>query len=476
MSKFDGHLNNLKNTEVGIMDKIEKFPHQQYVIDTLFALENSQAKIFDHEMVLAGSQKRKLNMPKPETSKGSLRGVWRGTVFVLDDNFVPKKHNHARDTIGQIKRKLFENFGISIEGIPYVDGVADFSVISVANISVADIVTRAKGISYGKYESLSQWERSELFQEVFKKGKRETNFQFADQIASEKQIPIPGLTKGYTADQIKKWRENNEFKFSWDEQVNGGYNLVPTIIHGNLSHTGLVSVSKNAYSFLKKRDADMKAHPEKYCWNEEEAPIAIGDLWQYRRTAINKRGGNSNLGRNRYNSFDMNLGGYGEIEYSELDKEASDLVKKNMAIHELGVKLEVDKTKLEDEIEKVQAANISNKDKAPIIAELNMAIKKLQEQYEENVALETAKVQEDMQNRLERMGEVADVYEEQENSLRNVTMKAALTDASAAADVAADKKQEIQRMMEEYDEIRQNQIEQAERQSERILKRRSGGQ
>ena len=70
----------------------------------------------EDEMVLAGSQKRKLNMPGTETSEGSVRGIWRDSVFVLDDNFVPKKHNPVGYTIGQIKSKLFENFEISVRG------------------------------------------------------------------------------------------------------------------------------------------------------------------------------------------------------------------------------------------------------------------------------------------------------------------------------------------------------------------------
>lgn len=67
--------------------------------------------------------------------------------------------------------------------------------------------------------------------------KRSRNFDYADQLAEERHVPE--LSDGYSALDSKKWRTEN--KFSWDEQVNDGYNLVPTVIHGNLSHTGLVS-------------------------------------------------------------------------------------------------------------------------------------------------------------------------------------------------------------------------------------------
>lgn len=254
--------------------------NQQYVADTLSELETGLPGTFDKEMVMAGSQERKLNSPATETSSGSARGSWDGTTFTLDDDYIPEKYNDDGLTVAQIKQNLHETYGIDVGGIPYVNGVADFSGISVANIPTADIVTRSTGMSSEEYASLSQNERTAVFQKVFSdatdgKSKRERNFDYADQIAAERQIPIPGLHEGYTATDLKKWR--SEHKFSWDEQVTGGYNLVPTIIHGNVSHTGLVSTSGSAHTYLEQREADMKLHPEKYSWDEADAPISISD-------------------------------------------------------------------------------------------------------------------------------------------------------------------------------------------------------
>lgn len=254
--------------------------NQQYVADTLSELEAGLPGTFDKEMVMAGSQGRKLNSPAVETSLGTARGSWEGTMFTLDDNYVPEKYNDDCLTVAQIKQNLHEAYGIDMGGIPYVNGVADFSSISVANIPTADIVMRSTGMSLEEYALLSQCERTEVFQTVFSdvsdgKSKRERNFDYADQIASERQIVIPGLPEGYTAADLKKWR--SEHKFSWDEQVNGGYNLVPTIIHGNVSHTGLVSTSGSAHTYLEQREADMKLHPEKNSWEEEKSPISISD-------------------------------------------------------------------------------------------------------------------------------------------------------------------------------------------------------
>ena len=254
--------------------------NQQYVADTLSELEAGLPGTFDKEMVIAGSQGRKLNSPATETSAGAARGSWEGTTFTLDDDYVPEKYNDEGLTVAQIKQNLHEAYGIDVGGIPYVNGVADFSSISVANIPTADIVMRSTGMSSEEYASLSQWERTEVFQTVFSdvsdgKSKRERNFDYADQFASERQIPIPGLPEGYAAIDLKKWC--SQHKFSWDEQVNGGYNLVPTIIHGNVSHTGLVSTSGGAHTYLEQREADVKLHPEKFSWDEENAPISISD-------------------------------------------------------------------------------------------------------------------------------------------------------------------------------------------------------
>lgn len=252
--------------------------NQQYVAETLSELEAGLPGTFDREMVIAGSQERKLNSPVMQTSSGTARGSWEGTTFILDNDYVPEKYNDDGLTIAQIKQNLRGTYGIDVGGIPYVNGVADFSSISVASVPTADIVTRSTGMSSEEYASLSQHERTAIFQKVFSdatdgKSKRERNFDYADQIASERQIPIPGLPEGYTGDDLKKWR--SEHKFSWDEQVSSGYNLVPTIIHGNVSHTGLVSTSGSAHTYLEQRETDMKLHPEKYSWDENDAPISI---------------------------------------------------------------------------------------------------------------------------------------------------------------------------------------------------------
>lgn len=252
---------------------------QQYIAETLDELQERLPGTIDKNMVQAGAEIRKMRTPKTETSAGELKGRWQGSIFFMDDSFVPKYKNDEHLTVAEIKKRLRETYGIHVEGIPFTDGVADFSSISVATISTKDIVMRSIGMSELEYGSMTPVERTQILGEVFADNKRESNFDLADHIIAERQISIPGLAPGYTADDLASWRKG---KFTWDEQVNGGYNLVPTIIHGNISHTGLVSSSSKAVEYFEKRKKDS---PEKYSWDEAEASISITEFLEKNATS-----------------------------------------------------------------------------------------------------------------------------------------------------------------------------------------------
>lgn len=181
------------------------------------------------------------------------------------------------------------------------------------------------------------------------------------------------------------------------------------------------------------------------------------------------------MAKRRVLSKGMNLGRHSEIGYDELHKETGEQVSEGEHLHELGMKFEADKEKLEDAIERVQEANIKPKDKAKMIAELNKAIDALQTQYEDEVAVEEARVQEEIESQLEQMDQTIDELTEQTDSLRDVAMDAASTDASMAAEAADAKKQEFKRMKEEYTERLRLQMEQAEVQQRSIRNRRLSG-
>ena len=171
----------------------------------------------------------------------------------------------------------------------------------------------------------------------------------------------------------------------------------------------------------------------------------------------------------------MNLGRHTEVGFDELNKETGEQLEERDRLHKIGAKFETDKAKLEDSIERVQAANIKSEDKAKMLAELNAAIDALQAQYEDDVTAEEAKVQKEIEGQLEQMDQTIDELTEQADSLRDVTMDASPIDTSAAAEAADAKKRDFEQMKEEYVEKLRLQIEQAEMQQRNIRNRRLNG-
>lgn len=163
------------------------------------------------------------------------------------------------------------------------------------------------------------------------------------------------------------------------------------------------------------------------------------------------------------------------LDRDVIHKEVGDKLQEGKNLEELAARFVSDKEKLESEIQKVQNAKISEKDKNALIAQLNDAISQLQEQYETEVAEEQEKVQETLEGKIEAMQEAALELERQEASLRSVQMDAASTDTSAAADTALEQKREFESMKQEYAEKLKLQVEQAEIQRRNIRNRQFGG-
>ena len=108
---------------------------------------------------------------------------------------------------------------------------------------------------------------------LFNRKRRKINFQIADELLAMKQISLPGLVCPYTAEQVAEWRKKRGF--SWDEQVTNGYLLVPTIIHRQLAHIGLVGISESAIENYRRQQKKLKNNPKAYALSEEEAPVSI---------------------------------------------------------------------------------------------------------------------------------------------------------------------------------------------------------
>ncbi len=166
-------------------------------------------------------------------------GSWNGDTFYPDKTATPSRYNPENRTYGQIIENLETQYGIRYYGTPYKDGCADFSGISIAQVSLADIVD--KHVQDGRIKDPLVSSEETDYAKIF--SNRERNFRYADEVVAKAQLPIHGLSKGYTADDLAAWRETN--RFTWDESYLNGYLLVPAEIHNNISHTGLVGISEH---------------------------------------------------------------------------------------------------------------------------------------------------------------------------------------------------------------------------------------
>lgn len=166
--------------------------------------------------------------PKVLGPSKEVRGTWKGQIFYASNDFIPKKHNPGKLNFGQIRQSLSKNYGITFDGISYENGYGDFRPVAVAQLGIHEIIAvREAEDGYVNFDT------------VF--NDRDRNFKIADQLAASRKLPIPDLPAGYTANDLTQWRK--EQQFSWEESYTNGYLLVPSVVHGNLAHTGLVSVS-----------------------------------------------------------------------------------------------------------------------------------------------------------------------------------------------------------------------------------------
>ena len=159
-------------------------------------------------------------------------------------------------------------------------------------------------------------------------------------------------------------------------------------------------------------------------------------------------------------------------DYENIEKNIGENIKTQDEISELAKSFVTDKTALEDCIDRVNRSIISDADKADMIAELNKAIERKQEQYEKDVVVLEEKIKSDMDLQNELINEAVDELKREEDELRGLDMEVNGIDASAAADEADKKKQEFIRMQNETTEKYRLQQEQAADMLMRIRTRR----
>ena len=195
---------------------------------------------------------RKSNRPKTIDSRGIERGYWEDNYFSFYDSYVPTNFNKEKRTIKEIKVQLKNEYAISFSSIPFVNGRMDFSQVAIAIVELEDIIVDfykffppenenpidLNGFLDKNLESLPLDDLEKCYAYVFQPTNRNANFNIADRITANRHMFVPGLGKDYSPEDLKKWRKENHF--TWHESFNGYY-LVPSVIHGNISHSGLVS-------------------------------------------------------------------------------------------------------------------------------------------------------------------------------------------------------------------------------------------
>ena len=231
------------------------------------------------------SNYRKRRTPKETARTGASIGTWRDGVFCPADSYIPTNYNPEKRSFQQIRDSLQEKYGIEFAGVPYVNGYADFSSVAVARVNLADVIESRVAEDREAYTLDEDEGKGIDFEKLL--SERGKNFDCADRLAAEKHIPIPDLPKDYTAADLKKWRK--EQKFTWDESYDGGYMLVPSVIHGNIPHTGLVGIGTHG-SQIEKEFEDRHSHEkgnreESGFVSDSDAVISYDELLQRKRSA-----------------------------------------------------------------------------------------------------------------------------------------------------------------------------------------------
>ena len=285
--EFSDTINELSKRLLKTAQAIENYLHSDSddADGMMRAVLENRKQFIDRQDSMLGREEKRKRIPSEKTKYGIEKGRWNGNKYYFSDDYIPndKKLNPDGKTMRDIKQALYKDYGLKVGGISFENDEMDLSDCALVKISYEDVMERAV-IKMSKEEKrkfqlegmTDQERRLKKLQAVFCRERRSANFQIADELLAIKQIPFPGLICPYTADQVAEWRQ--ERGFSWDEQVAKGYLLVPTIIHRQLVHIGLVGISESAIENYRKQQESLKDNPKTYAFSEEEAPISIQEV------------------------------------------------------------------------------------------------------------------------------------------------------------------------------------------------------
>lgn len=156
------------------------------------------SEVTDPEKVYAGEEVKGCPI---EDNGGNWEGQRGNSKWIPKDDEIPAKNNPENLTWGEIKKKH------NIDGIDFKDGEPDFSEVSKATVEIDDFTEN-----------------------------RNDNFYQADEKLAKEQ--------GKTVSEVRAWRKEN--KYTWHECSDcKTMELVPSEVHGNVSHQGGISEIKN---------------------------------------------------------------------------------------------------------------------------------------------------------------------------------------------------------------------------------------
>lgn len=164
-----------------------------------------------------------------------------------------------------------------------------------------------------------------------------------------------------------------------------------------------------------------------------------------------------------------------EIDYDVLHEDMDRHFDAGEELKGIGEKFVSDKEKLEDAIDRIQNSKLSLGEKAEMLAELNNTIEALKKQFDKDVAAVQAKVHGEIDELIDEVEQGVTELSEQANSLKEVSLDAASTDTSAAADAADKRKQEFEALQRESVQKLQLQMDSAARQQREMFRRRISG-
>lgn len=157
------------------------------------------------------------------------------SVWIPNDDYVPGKFNSDGETwdnnvrantemIVNIHRNLHGKQGLHLEGIKYKDDEPDFKPMSFGTV---------------KLNAFSS--------------NRDVNFAMANEAMARQLSKSKG--RQYTAKEVDKWMKDNQYgiPFTWHETPEGEMLKVPSVLHGNASHTGGVNAMKKSGHELQNK-------------------------------------------------------------------------------------------------------------------------------------------------------------------------------------------------------------------------------